>query len=92
MGDTPKLRSAMPYIQPEERTEIDKMLKGLRLETHGQVAYAITRLVLESGLEYGSYAGLAALNGMLDLVKVEFQNRLVEPYEAYKRKVNGDAF
>lgn len=60
--------------------------------TPGEVAYAVTQLILRSSLDTKSYAGLAQTVGVLETVKLEFQRRLVAPYEDFKRKINGDAF
>ena len=59
----------------------------------GEVAYAITMIVTKhSTLDKDSYAGLAQIIGVLETVKLEIQERLVAPYEAYKAKINSDVF
>ena len=45
-----------------------------------------------STLDKDSYAGLAQIIGVMETIKAELQARLVEPYEAWKAKVNGDVF
>ena len=84
----------MPYISPGDRPEIDKALNELPAAmSPGEVAYAITRIVMNhSTLDPESYGGLAQIIGVMETVKLEFQERLVAPYEALKAKLNGDAF
>ena len=82
----------LPYIRPDERTQIDTMFKDLHLATPGQVAYGITRLIMQSGIDKDSYKGFTEIVGVLETVKLEIQRRLIAPYEEAKKRMNGDAF
>jgi hypothetical protein len=83
----------MPYIKPEDRPEIDKVVAQFPgAMSPGEVAYAITRLIMNSTLNPTCYREHALLIGVLETVQDEFKARLVQPYEDWKRQLNGDAF
>jgi len=80
----------MPYIKKEDREKFD--LSSCSLPTNaGELNYLITVIVHQyitlNGLNYQK---LNDVVGALDGAKVEFQRRVVAPYEDSKIKENGD--
>ena len=85
----------MPYIVQAQRDLIDYPLKMLMtyIKTPGDMAYAITKLILFYLHQYGkNYSTLASVHGILGTVRDEFYHRVVRPYEQEKEKENGDVF
>lgn len=77
----------MPYIPAYERANINN---GAAPETPGQLAYKLTRIVLDYKEGYGSdYQGLSSIVGVLECVKQEFIRQAINPYEDYKIERNG---
>lgn len=85
----------MPYIRPESRKEIDKIVGyamgwGIRGASIGEINYLITQLLLET--HPGNYREYNELVGMLECCKLEFYRRAVAKYEEEKIKENGDVY
>ena len=85
----------MPYIRNQERIVLDDAILelGRKIETPGQLSYAITKLSLCLIEELGEcYSTFALIDGVLDCTKQEFVRRVIEPYEEQKRLTNGDVY
>jgi hypothetical protein len=54
--------------------------------------YALTRIILGTLSNHHSYHELATIIGVLETMKLEFQRRIVNPYEDLKLKENGEVF
>lgn len=83
----------MPYIKKYERLAFDKALKeiGPHTTTVGELNYCITVLIHEYVKAHGvSYSTMNDCIGVLDAVKMEFNRRVVVPYEDQKIEDNGD--
>lgn len=75
----------MPYIPPEDRVGFEKV------ETEGELAYAISQLIRSFLAMNGfRFKSAAAVIGVLEAVKLEFYRDKVAPYETQKKKENGD--
>ena len=78
----------MPYIP-----DADRLRAAAQPATHGELNYALTRVVLrylaQKGLSYGT---LNDIVGALESAKAEFQRRVVAPYENKKIDSNGDVY
>ena len=81
----------MPYIEQEARERIDR---GGRPETTGELNYAITRLVDDYLVGRGGirYAHLNDVVGAIECAKLELYRRLAAPYEDGKRASAGDVY
>jgi hypothetical protein len=85
----------MPYIDQKSRKKFSKELKtlGEHITTVGELNYCITRLALAYLKRFGlSYRTINDIMGVLECSKEEFYFRVAKPYEAKKRKFNGDVF
>ena len=82
----------MPYIKAEDRPSLDRALVYLKQLNSGELAYVITRLILESRVNPTNYEEFCTVIGLLETVKLEIQRRLVAPYERMKMSLNGDVF
>jgi hypothetical protein len=87
----------MPYIQEEDRKEIDKGLKpfitgftSYEAIEPGCLNYIITRLLIET--KPRSYRDYNKLIGVLECVKLEFYRRQIAVYEDEKKEKNGDVY
>jgi len=92
----------MPYITDKERFEvldfygIDNRIAAAQListyaENGGQLNYMISMTISEYLEKKGlSYDTCQDILGMLEVVKAEFIERVVIPYEKLKAKENGD--
>jgi len=77
----------MPYIKQSER---DFLLDSIP-ETAGQLNYMISRLIKDYVIRQGlAYQTINDIVGALEGAKVEFQRRVVAPYEDKKILENGD--
>ena len=82
----------MPYIGQPSRDRIDPLLEKLfdRLNTRGDMNYAITRLlhlfIMREGQKYNT---LNDAMGIIECVKQEFYRTVVAPYEGKKISSNG---
>ena len=85
----------MPYIVQDQRDRIDYPLRmtSVLIKTPGDLAYALTKMVLFYLDQYGkNYSTLASIYGVLGTVKDEFYRRVVTPYEQEKERENGDVY
>jgi len=91
----------MPYIKEEKRLEIMSIEEPSscryvcldNVETAGDLNYLITELVKNYFLTRGAnYQAINDVVGALENAKVEFQRRVVAPYEDRKIKENGDVY
>jgi len=89
----------MPYIKQSMRNELDPLINALAEEMHelgcneGDLNYCITSLVIAYVEANGlSYSSLSDVTGVLNDVKVEFERRVVAPYEDKKIAENGDVY
>lgn len=86
----------MPYINKTARQRIDPAIKDLagRIESMGDLNYAITRLAVEkmNGGTQITYASMSAIHGVLADVAAEFYRRMMAPYEDTKLKEHGDVY
>ena len=81
----------MPYITLEARERLDK---GDKPSTAGELNYAITRLVDEYLIQKGEirYGHLNEVIGVLECAKLELYRRLAAPYEDKKLNETGDVY
>lgn len=91
----------MPYITNERREDFDHALALLFDNMKciiggiqkGDVNYVISQIVIEycklKGISYGTCSDVT---GLLNDVKIEFERRVVAPYEDKKIKENGDIY
>ena len=81
----------MPYIPQESRERLDVWLQDRPLAMPpGSLAYVLFRILREEAAR-PNYMTLALLVGVLETVKMEFNRRVVVPYEKKKCEENGDA-
>jgi len=87
----------MPYIISPKRKPIDDAVAAVPFMEHGDLTYAITRLMVRYVLDHGGgqvlrYTVLSqALSAAQDAAD-EFYRRVVVPFEDRKRAENGDAY
>ena len=95
----------MPYIDEEERLELDNQIDNMILAIRdnktnlnnphdfsnylGRINYCFSRII------YGvmrdvSYRNIAMVTGVLENIKQEYYRRVAEPYEDIKIRQNGD--
>ena len=95
----------MPYINEEERLELDSQIDNMILAIRnnktnlnnphdfsnylGRINYCFSRII------YGvmrdvSYRNIAMVTGVLENIKQEYYRRVAEPYEDIKIRQNGD--
>ena len=95
----------MPYINEEERIELDNQIDNMILAIRdnktnlnnphdfsnylGRINYCFSRII------YGvmrdvSYRNIAMVTGVLENIKQEYYRRVAEPYEDIKIRQNGD--
>ena len=86
----------MPYITQDMRDNLDPSIYSLalRINSAGELSYAITQLALNFGRSLGnqSYHNLATATGVLELTLDEWKRQLVHRYEDMKRRSNGDVY
>lgn len=92
----------MPYINQEDRPELDEHIDKLveilnqfhNNEMCGKLNYIISKLMWKlCGFKNSGrlrYDRLNTVVGAIELAKLEFQRRIIVPYEAIKIKINGD--
>jgi len=79
----------MPYIENKDRREaLD--INPWAANNPGELTYVLTRMVLDYLPADPHYADYAQVDGILDLLKHEFQRRAVDSYEETKLSLNGD--
>ena len=95
----------MPYIDKEERTELDNAIENLISAiknnktslnnpndfSHylGRINYCFSR-VITSLMGSTSYKKIAMITGVLENIKQEFYRRIASSYEDQKIEQNGD--
>lgn len=83
----------MPYIKPEDRVAIDKVIEHLHFFTRrnpGHLNYAVTKLLHNQLEDQGmSYSELNMIIGTLECVKLELYRTVLAPYEDEKKCQNG---
>lgn len=95
----------MPYINEDERLELDTGIENLvslikntksslnnpqELKNHlGRINYCFSRIVCGVMGDI-SYSKIAMITGVLENIKQEFYRRLAAPYEDQKIIENGD--
>jgi hypothetical protein len=86
----------MPYIKPEMRPPLDRVLEPLihelitapDNEVDGMLNYSITRILHD--VYSPSYYNYNRALGVLEAIKLEFYRRSVAAYEDLKAQLNGD--
>ena len=88
----------MPYISPNLRLPLDKIVaayrdlrKGYDVSA-GEMNYLITRLVITWLPKTPAYYDYNAVLGVLEAVKLELYRRQLSSYEDLKMAENGDAY
>jgi hypothetical protein len=86
----------MPYINDENDNRWrtwEKFYELDKIESPGDLNYLITD-VLNTYLTYNgwSYTTMNDVIGALECAKMEFNRRIVVPYEDYKWAINGDVY
>ena len=88
-------REHMPYIDPEDRAEldpfIDSLIDQIDYTKMGEINYIITRLC-DAMLEDVRYSKINSLIGVLECAKLELYRRVAAPYEDDKIESNGDVY
>ncbi len=85
----------MPYIKAKKRTVLDPHIDTLAdlINRPGELNYIISKLADKMIDKAGfDYAGLNAIAGVLHCAAVEFDRRIVAPYEDRKMWENGDVY
>lgn len=84
----------MPYIKQEGRVYLDNILSELQKSpptSPGEINYLISNILVAYIKQEGlSYQTLNDIIGALECAKMEFNRRIVAPYENKKIKENGD--
>ena len=79
----------MPYILPEARERIRRLIDILPVGNEGEANYAITYLLHRFiGFQH-RYSDINAAIGVLECAKLELYRMVAQPYEDGKRKLNG---
>jgi hypothetical protein len=79
----------MPYIKNILRVAI---AEGSPPQTAGELNYCITKMLLEYMGDKYDYQRINDVIGALEACKMEFNRRIVVPYELTKIESNGDVF
>jgi len=84
----------MPYISTSSRIKLDNEIEKLsyRIESEGELNYAITNLLLKFNGLSRKYKDYAMLLGIVESVKLELYRKLVAPYEEEKEEENGRVY
>lgn len=79
----------MPYIKRERRDLARKSPSNA-----GELTYALTVLVVDylDMIRPNHYSDYAKVLGALEATKLELYRRVVAPYEALKKELNGDVY
>ena len=81
----------MPYISPTRRADIDNGTDAP--DTEGELNYALSMVMIRYLKKKGvSYATFNAIIGAVEGAKLEFERRVVFPYEDIKIRENGDIY
>ncbi len=80
----------MPYIKKEDKLRLADTGAPM---TPGELNFAITAIIIAYVKREGkSYQTLNNVVGALECAKLEFQRRVVAPYEDVKIRENGDVY
>ena len=95
----------MPYIDEEERLELDTQIDNMILAIRdnktnlnnphdfsnylGRINYCFSRIIY-CVMRDVSYRNIAMVTGVLENIKQEYYRRIAEPYEDIKIRQNGD--
>jgi hypothetical protein len=88
----------MPYINPNERVEIDELIEGFVPADGGELQYAIARMVnsyyerVEYAEEGVRYKHMEQVMGALQGASLEHYRCVVAPYEEIKIRENGGVY
>lgn len=83
----------MPYIKQDDRNIVDILLEVPIMDNVGELNYVLTKVIKDYLEQFGkNYQTMNDIVGALDSAKVEFQRRIVAPYEDQKIKENGDVY
>lgn len=83
----------MPYVIPPHRQPIDDAVESIPFMEHGDLTYAITRLMVRYVTQHGDrYTVLSQARSAAHDAADEFYRRVVVPFEDRKRADNGDAY
>jgi hypothetical protein len=84
----------MPYIDKERRNQLNPLVNYADIpKTAGELNYVITMAIKEYIAENGqSYQIFNDIIGALEGAKLEFNRRIVAPYEDKKIRENGDVY
>lgn len=83
----------MPYITPGARERFGILDEVPPARSAGELNYVLTRLIGDFVQDQGlNYQSINDVVGALEGAKVEFQRRIVAPYEDGKIKANGDVY
>lgn len=82
----------VPYIPQAQREKLDRILDPIVIETEGQLAYGLAKLVTKytEGRTKVGYTELAAVIGVIDTLKSEYYRQRIADYEDQKKAENGD--
>lgn len=87
----------MPYVIPPHRKPIDDAVASIPWMEHGDLAYAITRLMVRFAIDQGSiqqprYTVLSQARSAAQDAADEWYRRVMAPFEDDKCADNGDAY
>lgn len=87
----------MPYVIPPHRNPIDDAVDSIPFMEHGDLTYAITRLMVAYAGFHGTaktprYTVLSQARSAAQDAADEWYRRVMAPFEDAKRDDNGDVF
>lgn len=83
----------MPYIDFEQRARVrEDFAEGRGIKEPGDLAYIVADALDQFVGSNYRFADLAAALGAVESARSEFYNNVVTPYEAQKRRENGECF
>lgn len=86
----------MPYIPQERRKHFDEVGKGghhPKMDTPGELTYELTLKIVKYLKYHGrSFTTISEILGALEATKLEFNRRVVTPYEDHKKEEHGDVY
>lgn len=86
----------MPYIPEARRKEFDEVGKTghhPKMEVPGELAYELTLKITKYLKYHGiSFTTISDIIGALETTKLEFNRRVIVPYEDDKRHQHGDVY
>jgi len=86
----------MPYLREENKVYFDKLLERLRkcaIANGGELNFLFTEIINQFHVTNSKrYETMNTVVGALESCKVEYQRRIVAPYEDKKIQENGEVF